>query len=228
MLPAIIKKLDITEPAVKPALPLLSQNISIIEAGAHSEIFVKLLNFLGLIKVLVLTDFDCCSADGHHPKVKYQHGQNQVTSNTALKFFFGNGANCDTLVAKTENDKRFVWNNVNEKMTVNNDGTYMVCFQIAENGYQPRSFEDDFMALNKDFVLDKDFTERAIKPGFKVGFNAVNMAYEAAENVDSKATFAFEILLNSSEIALENGNKDPFGGWTIPSYIKEGLLWLRR
>ncbi len=228
LLPAIIKKLDVAEPAVKPTLSLLSQNISIIEAGAHAEIFVKLLNFLGLMKVLVLTDFDCCSSEGHHPKVKYEHGKNQVTSNTALKFFYGNDTNSDTLAAKTENDKRFVWDEANGKMTVYNDGTYMVCFQTSENGYQPRSFEDDFMALNKDFVLEKDFTERAVKTGFKEGFDTVDKAYEAAEKVESKAAFAFEILLNSKEMTLPNGNKDPFGGWAIPSYIKEGLVWLRK
>lgn len=228
LLPAIIKKLDVTMPAVKPVLPLLSQNISIIEAGAHAEIFVKLLNFLGLMKVLVLTDFDCCSAEGRHPKVKYEHGKNQVTSNTALKYFFGNGTNSDTLAAKTENDKYFAWDDVNGKMINKNDGTYMVCFQTSENGYQPRSFEDDFMALNKDFVLEKNFTERAIKTEFKDGFDTANKAYEAAEKVESKAAFAFEILLNSSEEALANGNKDPFGGWSIPAYIKEGLVWLRK
>lgn len=228
LLPAIIKKLDVIEPAVKPDLPLLSQNISIIEVGAHAEIFVKLLNFLGLMKVLVLTDFDCCSADGHHPKVKYEHGKNQITSNTALRFFFGNDTNSDTLAAKTENDKRFVWDEANGKMTSSNDGSYMVCFQTSENGYQPRSFEDDFMALNKDFVLEKDFTGRAVKTGFKDGFDAVDKAYEAAGEVESKAAFAFEILLNSKDEILANGGKDPFGGWSIPSYIKEGLVWLRK
>lgn len=228
LLPAIIKKLDIAEPDVKPALPLLSQNISIIEAGAHAEIFVKLLNFLGLTKVLVLTDFDCCSAEGHHPKEKYEHGKNQLTSNTALKFFFGNDTNCDALTTKTENDKRFIWDETSGKMTANNDGTYMVCYQTVENGYQPRSFEDDFMALNKDFVLEKNFTERAVKTGFKDGFDSVDKAYEAAEKVESKAAFAFEILLNSKDETLANGKKDPFGGWSIPSYIKEGLVWLRK
>jgi hypothetical protein len=44
-----------------------------------------------------------------------------------------------------------------------------------------------------------------------------------AEKVESKAAFAFDILLNSKEA----GN-DPFGGWSIPAYIKEGLLWLRK
>ncbi len=84
------------------------------------------------------------------------------------------------------------------------------------------------MALNKDFVLEKDFTERAVKTGFKEGFDTVDKAYEAAEKVESKAAFAFEILLNSKEMTLANGNKDPFGGWAIPSYIKEGLVWLRK
>lgn len=228
MLPAIIKKLDVTEPAVNPALPLLSQNISIIEAGAHSEIFVKLLNFLGLMKVLVLTDFDCCSAEGNHPKTRYEQGKNMVTSNSALKYFFGNGTNCDALASKTENDKRFIWDEANGTMSVNNNGTYMVCYQTAENGYQPRSFEDDFMALNKDFVLEKNFSERAVKIGFKDGFDAIDKAYDAVKKVDSKAAFAFEILLNSSEQTLDNGGKDPFGGWSIPTYIKEGLVWLRK
>ena len=228
MLPAIIKKLDVSVPAAKPELPLLSQNISIIEAGAHAEIFVKLLNFLGLMKVLVLTDFDCCSAEGHHPKVKYEQKKNQVTSNTALKYFYGSDINSDALAAKTENDKRFIWDEVNGKMIVNNDGIYMVCYQTLENGYQPRSFEDDFMALNKDFVLEKDFTKKAIKAGFRDGFDTVDKAYEAAEKIESKAAFAFEILLYSSEEKLANGNKDPFGGWSIPAYIKEGLVWLRK
>ena len=228
LLPAIIKKLDVAEPAIKPNLPLLSQNISIIETGAHAEIFVKLLNFLGLMKVLVLTDFDCCSAERYHPKVKYEHGKNQVTSNTALKFFFGNDTNSDTLAAKIESDKRFVWDEANGNMTPSNDGSYMVCFQTPENGYQPRSFEDDFMALNMDFVLEKDFTERAIKTGFKDSFDTVDKAYDASGKVESKAAFAFEILLNSKEVTLANGGKDPFGGWSIPSYIKEGLVWLRK
>lgn len=222
LLPAIIKKLDVTKVAAKPEQPLLSQNVSIIEVGAHAEIFVKLLNFLGLTKVLVLTDFDCCSAAGHHPKTKYQSGQNQETSNTAIQYFFGEKMS-DVLASKSANDKQFVWDNVNGKMTAQNNGRYMVCYQIAENGYQPRSFEDDFMALNKQYMLDNDFTESAIDAGFKDGFDSEDKAYEAAKKVNSKAAFAFEILLNSKK-----DGDDPFGGWSIPTYIKEGLLWLRK
>lgn len=72
-------------------------------------------------------------------------------------------------------------------------------------------------------MLDNVFTESAIDAGFKDGFDKEEKAYEAAEKVNSKAAFAFEILLNSKR----DGN-DPFGGWTIPAYIKQGLLWLRK
>lgn len=222
LLPAIIKKLDIINPAIKPELPLLSQNVSIIEVGAHAEIFVKLLNFLGLAKVLVLTDFDSCSPDGNHAKENYESGKNQITSNTAIKFFF-NEEISDVLAAKTDNDKHFVWDDASSKMVVNNNGLYMVCYQTAESGYQPRSFEDDFIALNKQFILDNSFSKRAIKADYKDGLDSLEKAFDVADKVESKAAFAFDILLNSKD----DGN-DPFGGWSIPSYIKDGLLWLRK
>jgi predicted ATP-dependent endonuclease of OLD family len=229
LLPAIIKKLDVTEVPAKSELPLLSQNVSIIEVGAHAEIFVKLLYFLELTKVLVLTDFDCCSPDGYHEKQKYERGKNQVTSNTALRYFYGNDVKSDDLNAKLATDKHFIWDETQIKMTANEHGNYMVCYQTSEGDYQPRSFEDDFIALNKQFILEKEFSERAIAHTYKEGFVEPANAYEVADKVKSKAMFAFEILLNSEEKTLdEKGSKDPFGGWEIPAYIKEGLLWLRK
>lgn len=222
LLPAIIKKLDKIAPPEKPTLPLMSQNISIIEAGAHAEIFVTLLNFLELKKVLVLTDFDCCSSEGHHLKERYEKGKGQITTNTALKYFF-NEKNCDLLATIAESDKCFAWDVTVGKMVKDNNGCYMVCYQTEEQGYQPRSFEDDFMALNKTFIVEKNFTDRAIDEKYKDGFDAVDKAYDVAERVKSKAAFAFEILLNSEEIG-----DDPFGGWMIPTYIKQGLMWLRK
>lgn len=222
LLPAIIKKLDKIAPPEKSTLPLMSQNISIIEAGAHAEIFVTLLNFLELKKVLVLTDFDCCSSEGHHLKERYEKGKGQITTNTALKYFF-NEKNCDLLATIAESDKCFAWDVTVGKMVKDNNGCYMVCYQTEEQGYQPRSFEDDFMALNKTFIVEKNFTDRAIDEKYKDGFDAVDKAYDVAEMVKSKAAFAFEILLNSEEIG-----DDPFGGWMIPTYIKQGLMWLRK
>ena len=49
-------------------------------------------------------------------------------------------------------------------------------------------------------------------------------AYSLAEDgIVSKATFAVEIIY----LSKKEGNKD-FRGWSIPKYIKEGLLWLRK
>ena len=222
LLPAIIKKLDKIEPPEKTTLPLMSQNISIIEAGAHAEIFVKLLNFLGLKKVLVLTDFDCCSSEGYHLKERYEKGKGQITTNTALKYFF-NEQNCDRLATIEESNKCFAWDPAVGKMVKDNNGGYMVCYQTEEQGYQPRSFEDDFIAINKKFIQEKTFTESAVKENFAVGYDVIDKAYDVAERVKSKAAFAFEILLNSEEIG-----EDPFGGWMIPTYIKQGLMWLRK
>ena len=127
------------------------------------------------------------------------------------------------LATIAESDKCFAWDVTVGKMVKDNNGCYMVCYQTEEQGYQPRSFEDDFMALNKTFIVEKNFTDRAIDEKYKDGFDAVDKAYDVAEMVKSKAAFAFEILLNSEEIG-----DDPFGGWMIPTYIKQGLMWLRK
>lgn len=59
-----MRKLDLEEDIASKSkdiednfLPLLSQNISIIEVGAYSQIFEKFIKFLG-IKSLILTDID--------------------------------------------------------------------------------------------------------------------------------------------------------------------------
>ena len=222
LLPAIIKKLDKTEATEKSVLPLMSQNVSIIEVGAHAEIFVRLLNFLGLNKVLVITDFDCCSAGGHHKGEKYQKGCGQITTNAALKYFY-KGAGSDALAEIPEDRKHFMWDNTSGEMVNSKEGSYMVCYQTKENGYQPRSFEDDFIAINTDFVKENPFSEKAFKSDYRDGFDTVDNAYDVARKVESKAAFAFEILLHSKDVG-----SDPFGGWKIPTYIKQGLLWLRK
>jgi hypothetical protein len=122
-----------------------------------------------------------------------------------------------------EDRKYFKWDDVSGKMVNHKDGSYMVCYQTKEYGYQPRSFEDDFIATNMDFVKENPFTEKAIKRDYRDGFDTVDDAYDVASKVESKAAFAFEILLHSKAIG-----KDPFGGWKIPTYIKQGLLWLRK
>ena len=55
LLPAMMRKIDQEEEA--SGMPLLSQNISIIAAGANSQLFSPLLAFLD-IKTLIITDID--------------------------------------------------------------------------------------------------------------------------------------------------------------------------
>ena len=56
LLPAMMKKIE-QEDSDKTILPLLAQNISLLEAGANSQLFDKFLQFVG-IKTLIITDID--------------------------------------------------------------------------------------------------------------------------------------------------------------------------
>jgi hypothetical protein len=91
-------------------------------------------------------------------------------------------------------------------------------YQTEESGYNARSFEDAFIHINKGYVNDnKDsFSGLQNKTHFENGLGA----YELAEKCIKKKThFALDILYHSNE-ELNN--------WKIPSYIKEGLLWLKK
>ena len=59
LLPTMMKKVDVANPVQQNStiMPLLSQNISIIETGAHSQVFRKLFEFLEL-RILIITDID--------------------------------------------------------------------------------------------------------------------------------------------------------------------------
>ena len=61
LLPYMMKKIDL-EDKTKKFLPLLSQNISIIEIGNYAQIFKNFIEFLN-IKVLIITDIDAATKD---------------------------------------------------------------------------------------------------------------------------------------------------------------------
>ena len=62
LLPAMMKKID----QETSENPLLSQNISIVEVGAHSQVFEKFIDFIG-VKTLIITDID-----GYYEEIKYE------------------------------------------------------------------------------------------------------------------------------------------------------------
>lgn len=102
-----------------------------------------------------------------------------------------------------------------------------MCFQTEENDYQARTFEDAFFAINRSFLQNNKSKLFGLNANHLTKFlNKTSGfdAYKLAENgVESKATFAVEIIFNSKQ----EDNKD-FCGWNIPQYIKEGLLWIRK
>ena len=211
LLPTIMQKVDISNPLNQSSMimPLLSQNISIIETGAHSHVFRKLFDFLG-IKVLMITDIDPANKNENNRLTSCSAVDATSTTNTSIKNFFDiSGDEVFSIVAQ----KSFA-----EKIT--SDNRIRIAYQIPEdeNGYQPASFEDAFISLNKQFIIDqkagfiqfealKDFDDSEIEDFYKF----------ARDKVNKKSAFASSLLYFEGE---ENT-------WKVPNYISEGLLWLR-
>lgn len=226
LIPTMMKKLDQEEPLANDEIPLTQQNISIVEVGAYSHVFGKFINFIGLKKALVITDLDVCD-NGHATKGRYKAGTNQVTSNNAIKSYFEE-KDIDTLLALSPSDKIFSWDVVHKRWKKNPDGNMRVYFQVEEEGYQARSFEDGFIHINKTFISENKKKIIGLKPKKVEAFlgegDKAMDAYTLAEDgIESKATFAVEIIY----LSMKKDDKD-FCGWRIPQYIKEGLLWMRK
>jgi predicted ATP-dependent endonuclease of OLD family len=212
LLPAFMKKLDIEEEAEEDVLPLLSQNISIVEVGAYSHIFTHFINFLD-IKSLIITDIDTIDADKKACRVECDDTENY--SNDAISFYL-NEPQLDAI--KDSDIEERCLAKQNGKWQVDKDGDLLLAFQKKEKSYFARSFEDAFIHLNKDFISGKKDLFRGLKK--RDLFENGNDAYYLSENCIKKKThFAFDILYHSD---------GKYSNWEIPGYIKEGLLWLKR
>ena len=243
LLPAMMKKIDQEEEG--DDLPLLSQNISIVEVGAYAHIFEKFIDFIG-VKSLVITDIDSYyeqtiyEEDGTTPK-KDRNGNDKrevvkcaannpsakYTSNASLKFFYGVDKDLTYFITLDLTNKKL--KKINKLWEQNAEG-YLICiYQINENNgidnYHARSFEDAFFHLNRQFFIDAiDNFPIGIKNKNDFTDMAKDVYYLADNCVKKKPALAMEILLNS-KADEENGNQ--FSNWKIPAYIKEGLLWLK-
>ncbi len=211
LIPTMMQKVDISNPINQASntMPLLSQNISIIETGAHSQVFRKLFDFLG-IKVLIITDIDPANKNGGKRFTSCSAVEATSTTNASIKSFFDiSGDEVFSMVAQ----KSFA-----EKIT--SDNRIRIAYQIPEdkNTYQPASFEDAFISLNKKFIINqkdglikfealKNFDDSEIEDFYKF----------ARDKVNKKSALASSLLYFEDE-----GNT-----WIVPKYISEGLLWLR-
>ena len=231
LFPAMMKKVDEESGLVENENYLLSQNISIIEVGAYSHIFEKFIRFIGLRKGLIITDLDCCEPVVKKDKngrktTKYQKAQYDatndtlVTSNASIKYFLNTSSIKDIL---SDVPVKLSWDDAAKCWKREDHGNIMLAFQYGKEGaYQPRSFEDAFFSENKEFITSNTFS--SLDPECVEKFQEDNNPYELAQKgVNDKSSLAIEILLNGNTETNPN-----FGHWNIPTYIKEGLLWLRK
>lgn len=241
LLPAMLKKID-EETPLNDDLPILSQNISLIASGAYSQIFDKFLEFIG-IKTLIITDLDSgkeeriVDKNGHLRTVSIAHpvdGGTLTTNDALLHYYkkplcsFGGGNQLDFFTSLSK-DRKILKNNAGY-WEPDQNGTLMIVFQTREKDYYyPRSFEDAFIQINRDYLItykdafeslkNSDLLEKKDASG-----NYVYDAFElAATCVKNKSSFALDILLNS-----KSNKTSTFSNWKIPPYIEEGLLWLRK
>lgn len=215
LLPAMMNKLDLEE---NFNLPLLSQNISIVEVGAYSHIFEKFIDFIG-IKYLLITDIDTfklvatdkkkegggflMKRESCNPKNPEVEG----TSNESLNHFI----------------KKDIKHIINSTSNISVKGDNLcIAYQHEEKNYHARSFEDSFIHLNKPFVKKNKETFKGLKnkKDFDLEGDDSKDAYALAGNCILKKThFALDVIYHSSK---------NYDNWEIPSYIKEGLLWLQK
>lgn len=240
LIPAMMKKLD----QACPENPLLSQNISIVEVGAHSQIFEKFIDFVG-VKTLVVTDIDTyyeevkLEADGKTPQT-YKNGNEKIelhkcsandpkakhTSNNSLLYFHSKN--------KIDGISYFIDLPLENKILCKNDavwspdadGLLFIAYQTPEMDYHARSFEDAFFHINKVFFTDEAnfFNSLTDKWLNQYKDDEIDVFNFSENGVSSKPSLAIEILINSKTDANDNN----YSNWTIPHYIKEGLEWLKK
>lgn len=216
LMPMMMHKIDNKEHLSGDTIPLLSQNISIIEVGAHSHIFIPLFEFFG-IKVLIITDIDAANKNDDGKYIKADPKDAHYTSNASIRAFFK-----DASLGKSGNQfKELVGKKSEDKIKDN----IRIAYQIpeADGAYQASSFEDAFIALNKAFILKNK--EGLYKYGALKKFDENDISSDyykfALNKLEKKSAFASSLLYFDNE----EGESDET--WLVPYYIEEGLLWLR-
>lgn len=212
LMSAMMKKIDLDNREDKAYIPLLAQNISIVEVGAYSHIFAPFLNFLN-IKTLIITDIDsgdaksipCCVCDG----VK--------TSNTSLKYFIKE--TFEGLKGLPQSKKVLKYDNDSNKWVASTNGNIRIAYQINNAGYHARSFEDAFIAANYTFIKNNMSDFESLKNCELITEEPPDYYKIAQECIARKTVFATDILYFSDK-ELSN--------WNVPNYIKEGLEWLAK
>lgn len=220
LLPLFIEMHDkVNEEAAKTG-GLSSQNISVLEVGANARAFAPFLEFIG-VRTLVITDIDTTKSEPNEKTGKPTYKAHKVegsthTSNEALKHFLSAPA-IDNIDEYKEWHKRLL-----SGEAVTNDEKIKLAYQMEENGYHARSFEDAFIA--KNFEKIKNSKDKLKLKGLKNVQEIDNFDggdfYELTKSIlGKKSDFAGSLLY----AALVEGET-----WETPEYIMDGLKWIHR
>lgn len=236
LLPAMMRKID-QEEGDTTVIPLLAQNISLLQAGANSQLFDKFLQFIG-IKTLIITDIDAGkeeitldkNANERISTLECEVKDGTTTTNNALKHYYGLvSRKSKKSILQLLKEKRFeqkILKRVNDKWRNDRKGTLMVAYQTEEDNetskYYPRSFEDAFWFCNQEFMMKNFKKFKSLKNVYKIEEKEHSVYDLAGSCIKSKPAFAMDILLCSKADDITD-----FSNWNIPPYIREGLIWLR-
>lgn len=209
LLPYFIRKYDESNRTTTGYKPISSQNISIIEVGANSKAFDKLIRFLD-IQTLIITDIDTTKKEGEKYKAdKVENSEN--TSNGSLKHFFNAPA------VSEDSFSEWFEKLINNDLSISGTNKIKVVYQTKEDSYHARSFEDAFMKSNLQKLLDNKDDLKGLKSKDELCIR--DDIYELTKKVlDKKSDFAFSLLY----LALSK-NVD----WQMPLYIKNALEWIQ-
>ncbi|SCX55904.1 Predicted ATP-dependent endonuclease of the OLD family, contains P-loop ATPase and TOPRIM domains [Pseudomonas sp. NFACC32-1] len=212
-----VSRFDELHGADELKVPLSSQNITILEAGANAKSFKHFIEFIG-IKALIITDIDttiykegeggrkggyvaCCVSEGTH------------TSNATIRHYLNSPD-------FTEVEKFQAWfeDLKNHSLQVA-DFSPFIAYQKTENGYHGRSFEDAFVNINLDLIKNNIEHLQGLKNVDLI--NDVGTPYELVDKVlEKKSAFASSLLF----LALASETVQ----WKTPLYIEEGIKWLAK
>lgn len=217
---AMMQKTDIDNKDIDGYIPLMSQNISVVEVGAYSHVFDEFISYLG-IKALIITDIDSTkgklSSNGRKYYEACKVSSGEETSNASLKHYF-NDISFEQLKALKKAEK-VLTKNTEGKWIADSKGLVRIAYQTMQNRYHARSFEDAFICCNYDFIKQHKDEFKGLK-NRKIIKDSKGSYYEIANKcIDKKSAFATDILYFSD---------DNYSNWIIPEYIKEGLEWLAK
>ena len=192
-------------------IKLSSQNISILEVGANAKVFAHFIEFLG-IQSLIITDIDSTlkNASGKYESHKVEDATH--TSNATLKHFLN--------APKFDQEEEFKeWFEKLKNNSLHDDTSRIkLSYQTEENGYHGRSFEESFISINTQNLIENIEELNGLKPEAKQELENNKDYDDLTEKIlNKKSEFASSLLW----VALTKDVK-----WETPLYIKEGLKWI--